>query len=235
MNADLTYQAIMGCAILTGYVLSRRTQRTLRLAWWERLGILAGAFCGAMITAKLPFVFSDWRAFVSGAAWLASGKTIVCGLAGGYLGVEVAKWSLDIKTRTGDSFAVPVAVSVGIGRFGCFHAECCYGTRTQWPWGVVFPSVDGHPRHPTQMYEAAFHLTAAVCLATLARRGMFRGNLIKLYIIAYAVYRFGTEWIRPELRYLYGMTGYQWSCLLLIGLFSILWYRERSPYPLDAG
>ena len=141
---------------MTGYAISRRTQRALKLVWWERLGILAGAFCGAMIGAKLPFLFTDWQSLLSGAAWFQNGKTIVCGLAGGYLGVEIAKWSLDIRTRTGDSFAVPVAVTVGIGRFGCFHAQCCHGTPTTLPWGVVFTSVDAQPRHPHRSTRLCF-------------------------------------------------------------------------------
>ncbi|TWW08310.1 hypothetical protein E3A20_25580, partial [Planctomyces bekefii] len=31
----------------------------------------------------LPFVFSDWQAFLSGAAWFSDGKTILLGMAGG--------------------------------------------------------------------------------------------------------------------------------------------------------
>ena len=100
------YTAIMCLAVGVAYVLSRRTQRGLGLAPAERLGVGLGAFCGAMIGAKLPFVFSDWQAFLSGAAWFSDGKTILLGMAGGYLGVEAAKWSLGVRTRTGDSFAL---------------------------------------------------------------------------------------------------------------------------------
>ncbi len=226
MNVDFTYQRIMAAAILTGYLLSRRSQRSLPLAWYERMGILFGAFCGAMLGAKLPFLLYDWEGALSGAAWFQNGKTILCGLAGGYLGVELAKWSLDVRTRTGDSFAVPVAATVAIGRLGCFHAGCCYGTPTAMPWGVVFPAVDSLPRHPTQLYESAFHAAAAVVLWMLLKRGIFRGNLIKLYIIAYAIYRFFSEMIRPEPRMMGGLSAYQWSSLALIVVFALLWRHD---------
>jgi phosphatidylglycerol:prolipoprotein diacylglycerol transferase len=141
--------------------------------------------------------------------------------------------------KTGDSFAVPVAAAVGVGRLGCFYAGCCYGTPTRLPWGVTFPTADSVPRHPTQLYEAAFHLSAAAVLLGLQRRGMFRGQLIKLYILAYLAYRFVTEWIRPEARLAAGLTGYQWAAIVLAILFVWLWIRNaqamtnRGQYPLS--
>ena len=158
----------------------------------------------------------------------------LCGLVGGYFGVELAKWLLGVRIKTGDSFAVPVAAAVGIGRLGCFHAGCCYGTPTTMPWGVVFPNVDGLPRHPTQLYEAAFHLSAAAVLFWLQRHGMFRGQLIKLYILSYLVYRFFTELIRPEARLTGGLTGYQWAALVLAILFVWLWVRDATAMRLAA-
>jgi phosphatidylglycerol:prolipoprotein diacylglycerol transferase len=229
----MAYSAIMVTAIGVGALLARSSQRGLSLASWQRAGLLLGAFCGAMIGAKLPFVLFDWRELLSGAAWFSNGKTILLGLVGGYFGVELAKWCLDIHVRTGDSFAVPVAVAIGIGRVGCFVAGCCYGTPTDLPWGVVFPNVDHLARHPTQFYETAFHLSAAMVLWGLKRDGALRGQLIKLYLIAYAGYRFATEYIRPEARLWYGLTGYQWASIVLALLFAWLWYRDaRNDFKL---
>ena len=223
-----TYTLIMIVAVATGVLLSLRSQRSLRLSFREKLGICLGAFCGAMIGAKLPFVLSDMKGLLSGAVWFADGKTILCGLVGGYFGVEIAKWSLDIRIKTGDSFAVPVAAAVALGRLACFSAGCCHGTPTSVPWAVVFSNVDYLPRHPTQLYESAFHLTAAVALHQLEWRGLFRGQLIKLYIITYSMYRIASELIRPEARLWGNLTGYQWAALLLIPLFSWLWARDRT-------
>jgi phosphatidylglycerol:prolipoprotein diacylglycerol transferase len=220
------YPAIMGLALATGIGLSRWTQRSLPLRRGEKLGIGLGAFCGAMIGAKLPFVLAGSDDLSAGLIWFASGKTIVFGLVGGYLGVELAKWAMDVRIKTGDSFAVPVAASVAIGRLACFAGGCCYGAVTSLPWGVVFPQVDSQPRHPAQLYESAFHLAAAVALAVLMRRGPFRGQLIKLYIISYLVYRFATEFIRPEPQLSAGLTGYQWATLVLIPVFVWLWVRD---------
>ena len=218
----------MIAAVMTGAMLSRRSQRSLALSGGQKLGICLGAFCGAMLGAKLPFVISDPEGLLSGTAWFADGKTILCGLVGGYFGVEIAKWSLHLRVRTGDSFAVPVAASIAVGRLACFSAGCCHGTPTSLPWAVVFPVVDELPRHPTQLYESAFHLTAALVLHQLHRRGLFRGQLIKLYIIVYATYRFASETIRPEARLWGNLTVYQWASLLLIPLFAWLWARDGA-------
>lgn len=218
------YPTIMAAAIGAAYLLSRRRQKALPLTAGQRLGVALGAFCGAMIAAKLPFVLGDWQGLLSGAAWLENGKTIVFGLVGGYFGVEVAKWALDVRVKTGDSFAVPVAVGVAIGRLACFAGGCCYGLHTALPWGVDFG--DG-PRHPTQLYEAAFHLSAAAVLAVMERRDLLRGQRIKFYIMAYLVYRLVTEFIRPEPRLWLSLTGYQWACLWLLPVFAVLWWRDR--------
>ncbi|HJQ82152.1 MAG TPA: diacylglyceryl transferase, partial [Lacipirellulaceae bacterium] len=105
---DPIYALIMMSAILVGIIVARWTQARLPLAPREKFFIGLGAFCGAMIGAKLPFVLSDWEGFVSGTAWFSNGKTIMCGLVGGYFGVELAKWTLNVRTKTGDSFAVSV-------------------------------------------------------------------------------------------------------------------------------
>lgn len=231
----MTYPLLMLAALVTCSLLLRRTQAALPISTTQKLGIGIGAFCGAMLGAKLPFVLSDWEGLLSGMAWLSHGKTIMCGLVGGYFGVEIAKWAMEIRVKTGDTFAVPVAAAVAIGRLACYIGGCCFGTPTVLPWGVVFPAVDAQPRHPTQLYEFAFHASMAGLLYWFQRRGWFRGQLIKLYLMAYLVYRFLTEFIRPEPRIWLGLTGYQWAALALLPLFAWLWVRDNRAMARMAG
>ena len=227
MSHDIRYALVMLAAIAVMSVLLRRWQAGLPLWWWQKLGLGIGGFCGAMIGAKLPFALADTTGLITGTAWFADGKTIMCGIVGGYFGVELAKWTLDVRIKTGDTFAVPVAVGVAIGRIACFIGGCCYGAPTSLPWGIPFTrSGDLFPRHPTQLYEAAFHLSLAGLLFYFQRRGRFTGQLIKLYILAYLAYRFLTEFIRPEPRLYLALTGYQWACLTLAPLFVWLWLKD---------
>ena len=229
MTHDLRYALVMLAAIVVLSVLLKRSQASLPLVWWQKLAIGLGGFCGAMIGAKLPFALSDWTGLVNGTTWFSDGKTIMFGIVGGYLGVEVAKWTFDIRIKTGDTFAAPVAAAVAIGRLACFVAGCCYGAPTSLPWGVRFATAGNEQlRHPTQLYESIFHLAMAGLLLELRRRGLFRSQLVKLYILTYLGYRFLTEFIRPEPRIVAGLTGYQLAAAALVPVFVWLWWRDAA-------
>src|SRR5437870_5268547 len=165
-----------------------RPEALQRLPWQKRVMLTLSAFIGGIFGAKLPFVGaadSGWFALDS---WLSDGKTITLGLVGAYLGVELAKLALDVRVKTGDTYALPLALALAVGRWGCFFNGCCYGLETSLPWGVDFG--DGVRRHPTQVYESVFHFGMAIVLLALIRRQALRYQRLKLYLIAYGVYRF---------------------------------------------
>lgn len=228
MTAGPLYPAIMLVALLTGAIALRRAQRKLGLPPEHRIAIGIAAFTGAMLGAKLPFLLFDWSGFMDGTAWFASGKTIMCGMVGAYFAVELAKWILEVRTKTGDTFVVPVALSVAIGRLGCLYAGCCYGVPTNLPWAMRCSIKDDLLRHPTQLYEALFHFAMAIVCGWLIGRGIWKGQVLKFYIIGYLAYRFATEWIRPEAHYGFGLTAYQWFSLALLPAFAFLWWRDAG-------
>lgn len=213
-------------ALVAGVILSRPRQARLGLTPLQRISVGLGAFCGGMLGSKLPFALADPTGPLCAQAWIGDGKTILFGLVGGYVGVEIAKMLANVRTKTGDSFAVPLAVAIAIGRLGCFAAGCCYGVPTSLPWGVDFG--DGICRHPTQLYEAAFHFIAAALLLGLERQNRFPRQRLKLYLLAYCGYRFLTEFVRPEIPLALGLTGYQWSSLVLIAVLCWLWKRDQT-------
>ncbi len=207
----------------------------------HRLALALAAFIGGALGAKLPFLLVepiDWR---DGESWLRAvfrdGKTVVAGLVGAYLAVEAIKKVLDIRVKTGDTFALPLALALAVGRWGCFFNGCCYGVATSLPWGVSFRQPDGAwlRCHPTQIYESLFHLAMAGVLLKAAHRGALKRQRLKLYLICYGVYRFLTEFIRPEEPWLLGLTAYQWGALgLAIGL-ALQWQADRrEPAPVAA-
>ncbi len=231
---QILYALIMTTAIASGAWLLSRAQQRLPLEPWQRWSLALGAFCGAMIGAKLPFALADMAQGATHFVWLANGKTIVFGLVGGYLGVEIAKWICEVQTKTGDSFALAAAVSIGIGRLGCYVAGCCYGAPTHQPWGVVFANVDQQLRHPTQLYELIFHFSMAGLLIWIAHKNWLVGQRFKAYLIAYLAFRCVSEWVRPEPRAWLDLTIYQWACLTLIPVFAWLWWRDARRASLFA-
>ena len=72
----------------------------------------------------------------------------------------------------------------------------------------------------------------AVLLYQLQQDGLFRGNLMKLYIVAYATYRFFSEFLRDERPLWLDLTGYQWASLVLIAWFAALWWYDAKQMAL---
>ncbi|MEZ6136707.1 MAG: prolipoprotein diacylglyceryl transferase [Pirellulaceae bacterium] len=196
-----------------------------RLSVQQQWTLTLAAFIGGALGAKLPFVLGQSWAWWSGTLWLSDGKTITTGLAGAYLAVEVVKFVLDIRVKTGDGFALPLAGALAIGRWGCFFNGCCYGVPTTLPWGVDFLA-DGL-RHPTQAYESFFHLTMACILGWLIATQRLRYQKLKLYLICYCGYRFFSEWIRPEPTIIAGLTFYQCFSLVFGVALGVQWWLDH--------
>ncbi len=103
-----------------------------------------------------------------------------------------------------DVAAPALALGHACGRMGCFLGGCCFGCATTSPLSVVFThplAPAAHPaiaRHPVQMYEALFLLTAAVIMLTLWRRTRGDGRQALGYLLAYTVWRFVIEIFRDD-------------------------------------
>ncbi len=199
--------------------------------------VAAGCIFGAAIGNKLVFwiemphlLAHYWN---SPAAWL-GGQSMVGGLLGGLIGVEIAKKLTGISRSTGDAFVFPVLLGLMIGRIGCFLAglaDGTYGNPTSLPWGIDFG--DGVSRHPTQLYEIAFAGVLWVVLArwrtALADRP---GLLSKLMLVAYLLWRLLIDALKPvPFAYPLGLSGIQWVCLLaLLCYLPLVWlqFSERT-------
>ena len=196
-----------------------------------RWSIVAAAIAGAAVGSKLLFWFEDpaltWQ-HRGDLVFLMSGKTIVGGLVGGLIGVEVTKLALGVHRSTGDLFAVALAIGAAIGRIGCFLSgleDQTYGIATSLPWGIDFG--DGVRRHPTQLYEALFLVALAIVLARASRRPHENGDLFMGFMTAYAAFRLLIDFLKPEPRFV-GLTSIQWVALVVLLYYARLWRRRRS-------
>lgn len=228
-HGRLAYSLSMVLASIVVALLLPRRQRGLRLESTQRLGIAIGGLVGATFAAKLPFILGANPDTGVVAAWLSDGKTILWGLAGGYLGVEVAKWSLHVRGRTGDSFVVPIALAVAIGRLGCLGFGCCYGQPTNQDWGVWSYPADGATllRHPAPLYELMFHAGFAGLAAWGIAWGYLKDRWMLLYLLSYAVFRLISESWREEPVYAWGMTFYQLSSIVIAIASGLLLIKRK--------
>jgi prolipoprotein diacylglyceryl transferase len=156
------------------------------------------------------------------------GRSILGGLAGAYAGALLAKRLIGYTQPTGDVFAPAVAVAMAIGRWGCFFTELP-GTPTTLPWAV---RLDGVPRHPSFLYESAFQAAMFGWLWWWGRPNVrVPGELFKIYLLAYAVFRFFVEFVRGNDVVWAGLTRPQ---LFLIPASAVLVaYFVRRPISRD--
>jgi prolipoprotein diacylglyceryltransferase len=185
----------------------------------QRWTVIAAAAVGALAGSRLLGLAEQWPTVLatmhSGRmfALLVSpgGKTIVGGLLGGWLSVEIVKRITGIRSRTGDLFALPLCVGIAIGRVGCLLAglaDDTYGKPTRLPWAVDFG--DGISRHPTQFYEIVF---LALLAWVVTRRGEWReGARFRVFLAGYLAWRLAIDFLKPQ-PLVAGMNLIQWACV----------------------
>ena len=220
-----------------GYQLYRRNRKRAGdfLHDEQRWLIIAAAAIGGLIGSRslglleqIPLSQITWHTLL-----LSGGKTIVGGLLGGWIGVEVAKRLRGIRSRTGDLFAVPLCIGIAVGRVGCLLAgvpDDTYGTPTTLPWAIDFG--DGIPRHPTQLYEILFLIILALILHLYNQRSHPEGVTFRLFMAAYLAWRFLIDFIKPQPLH-YGLNLIQWACLaglivLLPDIISIIRFKSSA-------
>ena len=122
----------------------------------------------------------------------------------------------DHPLALGDLLCVVIPLGHAFGRIGCFFYGCCYGKLSSSCVAVAFPRASpawyeqmnaglisataqkSLPVLPTQLFEAAANLALFAALFFFFRR--FKRGTMALYLIGYAIIRFGMEYLRGDPR-----------------------------------
>jgi prolipoprotein diacylglyceryltransferase len=247
-------------AYVTGFGVYRglRTRQGDIVAEPQRWTVLAAAAVGALVGSRLLGLAEQWPTVEQ--AWQTGrilellispgGKTIVGGLLGGWLGVEIVKKFSGIKRRTGDLFALPLCVGIAVGRVGCLIAglaDDTYGKPTSLPWAVDLG--DGVGRHPVQVYEILFLALLGFVLTRIqvadpvsgqdfsrAERARKKGwalapegTRFRIFIGSYLAWRLVIDFLKPQ-PLIHGLNLIQWSCvagILVLILGEVTGRKER--------
>ena len=193
----------------------------------SRATVLTGAALGAAIGTRLLFWLSYPGLPVSA---FFSGKTIVGGLLGGLIGVEVTKAIIGVKRSTGDLFVFPIVVALAIGRIGCFLAgpvDRTEGLPSNAPWAIAVG--DGVRRHPVALYEIMFLLLLAPLLRFVRRTSTHEGDMFRTLLLSYFVFRLCIDFLKPDPPALAGgLTAIQYACLGGIAYYVFVFARRLS-------
>jgi len=116
--------------------------------------------------------------------------------------------------RFADAITPGAALAIAVGRLGCFLQGCCFGTRTDLPWGVRFPA--GSPAyeshrilgwlppdatsslavHPLELYFAVTALAIMAVMVRLLPRVRWDGQAFLVFLALHSGAKFGLEHLR---------------------------------------
>jgi len=218
-----SYSFFMVLAVGVGLLLFWRETRRQGVGGEPTFMVLLGALFGGVLGSKVPMILLYWREMA--AQWpdmtlLVTSRSVVGGLAGGAVGVYLAKRRFRISARRGNLFVPGIAAGVAIGRLGCFLRGCCGGTPSRLPWAVDFG--DGVPRHPTQLYEMVFMVVLlATGLVAVRRCPQPAGLVFKVFMVVYFAFRFVVEFVRDEPVYGLGFSLFQWLALGMVVFYAV--------------
>jgi phosphatidylglycerol---prolipoprotein diacylglyceryl transferase len=202
------------------------------------LGVVLGGRLGYVLFYKpLDYLYDPIRIFF---VWEGG-----MSFHGGFLGVIAAMWwfarSRGKRWLEITDFIAPlVPLGLGAGRIGNFINGELWGRASDLPWAMVFPQVDGVPRHPSQVYE--FLLEGIVLFALLwlfSRRWRPTGAVSALFLIGYGSLRFCVEFTREPDNFLgllaFGLSMGQWLSIpmVLAGIGLLVW-ANRQPLKAPA-
>lgn len=200
----------------------------------EIVPIALGAFVGGMLGARLSILFFNGpetaRVVLDFFALFdprIGPGSILGGVAGGYIGGYIAAKAIGKEGCTCDAFAPALALALAVGRIGD-HLSVGegLGVATGLPWGVPVFGLD-YLVHPVAIYDSLFNLVWFATLITLRDHPKMQdGNLFKLGIGGYALFRFFNEFLRTNRIVAFGLTGQQYFCIAAIAILIVYYGRS---------
>jgi phosphatidylglycerol:prolipoprotein diacylglycerol transferase len=198
------------------------------------LGTIIGGRLGYVLFYKLSdYAAEPWRIFY---VW-EGGMSFHGGMLGVILALAWFARSRQQDWLAATDFIAPlVPLGLGAGRLGNFINAELWGRPAAVPWAMVFPNVDGVPRHPSQLYE--FALEGVLLFGVLwwfSQSPRPRGAVSGAFLLGYGLFRFLVEFTREPDRYLgllsLGLSMGQWlsAPMIVAGAAAIMWaYRAGA-------
>ncbi|MBM7646281.1 phosphatidylglycerol:prolipoprotein diacylglycerol transferase [Scopulibacillus daqui] len=242
-----THAVISIIAIIIGYgVALGLTRKTI---YYKHIqDFIFYAIIGAIIGARLWHVFVfQWPYYSQHpldiiAIWQ-GGISIEGAIAGGIIALIVYTYKHKLNFwEMADYLAPAMMLGQAIGRVACFFAGDAFGRPTHANFGVVFPKgtvaysyYGSQPLWPAISWEiqgdtVIFSILLIIFL--LARKRLPKGMIFVFYVFMYDAERFMLEFFRGDSPRYSGLTGGQWSAIVLtvisIILMIYLYVRRRG-------
>jgi phosphatidylglycerol---prolipoprotein diacylglyceryl transferase len=175
-------------AIIIGLIWALRRSKTKEHDHILNIGLIA--MIGGVIGSRLAFIiiYPDSFARLIDIFKFWQGGMISYGgfIVGAFLSLIYLKSKKLNVYRYLDIFAIPLALSIGITRIGCFLNHCHLGKETEIFWGINYL---GETRHPISLYYSLSALLIMVILLIVEKRTTKEGLLGLSLLILYPIFR----------------------------------------------
>lgn len=215
------------------YFLYLRKKKPDAISTTNRIWILIGAILGSVLGSRITGGLEDPVQLKMSSNILMHfylNKTVLGGFLGGIWGVELVKKMIGEKSSSGDLFTYPMILALIIGRIGCFSMgvyEETYGTATSFFTGMNLG--DGKMRHPVTLYEMAFLLFTWIGLKQTEKKYKLANGLrFKIFMIAYCLFRFVLDYIKPHYTYCIGLSAIQITALIGLSYYIVIYLNKKD-------
>ena len=206
-----------GLAVLAAVILVARLAKEKAFSTEDVYSTALWGVVGGIIGARLFHVIDKWD-YYGYHLWQAlrfwqGGLSLYGALVGGFVfGITYAAIRKMPLGKVADLAAPGMILAQAIGRIGCLINGDAYGTPTSLPWGVLYTypnaTEDGiaGPKvnevlvagHPVPAYEIIWDLIILAVLLRLRKRLKNDWMLFLIYASAYALGRFGLDFLRGD-------------------------------------
>jgi len=165
---------------------------------WSILGVILGGRLGYIIFYETNSIINNpvsiffiWKGGMS--------------FHGGLFGIIITIFLFTKKNninffQLSDLVSLVAPIGLFFGRLANFINVELYGRVTDFPFAIIYPSVDMLPRHPSQLYEALFEGIILFTILLFIFVKIFSqnkyGNITAFFLFFYGIFRFVIEFLR---------------------------------------
>ena len=201
--------------------------------------VMSVSFLFMLLGARSPEIIKNWREYFDQPSLLLNLNRGGLYETGAILGAFISAFVLSFLYRKKISFlklceaaAIPLLLSIAVGRWGCFLNGCCVGLPTEFFLSVHFPfDKAGLMRHPVQIYYSIAAFISVLILLSVEKYLSKNFDLSKshsiiapLCLIFYAFIRLSIDILRFG-HSLSWRGSNEWVHIILVFVlpFEILW------------
>ena len=165
---------------------------------WSVLGVILGGRTGYVLFYQLDqfllnplYITYIWEGGMS--------------FHGGLIGITLSTYFFSKKNNINfltlaDLISIVAPIGLFLGRIANFINVELIGRVTEFPFAIIYPSIDNLPRHPSQLYEAFFEglVLFIILIIFFIKKHPIKnhGVLSGLFLFLYGSFRFFIEFLR---------------------------------------